>query len=313
VRRFLALASLLVLAGAGGWSSPAWAYDDYPGTRPLGMGGASRAWAVGDAGPLLNPSGMSLTKTFILEGSYGYGRQLTEHFLHASAVDNTSPYGVAGGLYYTYHSAEPRLGVGGHGHEAGLALSFPVGPAVAVGATVKYFRFADADAVGANDGGVTLDLGLTVHPIPLLSVAVVGTNLIDQKNGNAPQAAGFGIAVTPSDSIVLAIDGVHRFTADNYTGRKGTSLMGGGEWTVVQRFGARLGGGYDATTGNGYVTAGVSVISEIGAFDAGIRQDVSRHEISPGIYAERETFAGVSLRLFMPNNQPEPRSEPLLP
>ena len=54
-------------------------------------------------------------------------------------------------------------------------------------------------------------------------------------------------------------------------------------------------------------------LSEIGAFDASIRQDVSRHEISPGIYAERETFAGVSLRLFMPNNQPEPRSEPLLP
>ena len=77
------------------------------------MGGASRAWAIGDAGPLLNPSGMSLAKAFTLEGAYGYGRQLTEQFLHASAVDNTSAYGLAGGLYYTYHSAEPSVGMGG--------------------------------------------------------------------------------------------------------------------------------------------------------------------------------------------------------
>jgi hypothetical protein len=256
---------------------------------------------------------MSLAKTFVLEGSYGYGRQLTEHFLHASAVDNTSAYGLAGGLYYTYHSVEPGLGVGGHGHEAGVSLSFPVGPVVAVGATAKYFRFTDADAVDDRPGGMTFDLGLTVRPVPLLALGLVGTNLIDRQNGNAAQAVGFGVAVMPNESIVLVLDGLHRFTADNYTQRKGTSVMGGGEWTIAQRFAARVGGGYDARSGNGYVTAGFSTMSDIGALDLGIRQDVVRREISPGVYVDRETFAGVSLRLFMPSNQPEPRSQPLLP
>jgi hypothetical protein len=80
--------------------------------------------------------------------------------------------------------------------------------------------------------------------------------------------------------------------------------MGGGEVTIAQRFSARLGGGYDARSGNGYFSAGVSALSDIGAFDAGIRQDAFQNEISPGLKAERETFVGVSLRLFIPANQP---------
>jgi hypothetical protein len=314
VHRFLSLTGVLIAAGVCSWASLAWGYEGFAGIRPLGMGGASRGWATGDAGPLLNPSGMSLARSFTLEGSYGYGRQLTDHFLHASAVDNTSAFGLAGGLYYTYHSAEPAVGVGGHGHEAGLALSFPVGPALAVGATVKYLRFTDADAPAGSNDGLTFDLGMTVHPVPLLAVGLVGTNLIDKKNGNMPQAVGLGVAVLPFDAILLTIDGVHSFTADNYTGRKGTSVMGGGEWTVAQRFGVRLGGGYDGRTGNGYLTAGLSALSEIGAFDAGIRQDVSESEI-PGLSVKRETFLGVGLRLFIPANQPDaaPSSWPANP
>jgi hypothetical protein len=311
VRRFLAVT---VVALAAAWAPPALAYDGFSGTRPLGMGGASRAWAIGDAGPLLNPSGMSLTKMFVLEGSYGYGRQLSEHFLHASAVDNTSAYGLAGGLYYTYHSEEPSVGHGGRGHEGGLALSFPFGPIVSIGATVKYFHFIDDDAIDGHAGGVTFDLGMTVRPIPVLAVALVGTNLIDRKNSNAPQSVGGGFAFVPNDSWVVAADVVHHLTPDNYTQREGTSVLVGGEWTFAQRFGARIGGGYDARTGNGYFTAGVSAISEIGAFDAGIRQDAFQHEISPGVSAARETFVGVSLRLFIPANQPESTLQPpLLP
>jgi hypothetical protein len=309
VRRFSSFAAALAAALGLVWATSAQAYDEFAGTRALGMGGASRGWAIGDAGPLLNPSGMSLAKTFILEGAYGYGRRLDEHFLHATAVDNTSAYGIAGGLYYTYHSMTPREGVGGHGHEAGLSLSFPFGPALSIGATVKYFRFIDADAFNGKDGGLTFDLGLTVHPVPLVSLGLVGTNLIDQKNSNAPQAVGFGAALIPNETFAFVIDGVHHFTADNYTGRKGTSVMGGGEVTLTGRFSARLGGGYDARTGNGYMSAGVSALSEVGAFDAGIRQDAFQHEDASGQKAERETFVGVSLRLFIPGNQ-ESQAEP---
>src|SRR6185436_7391035 len=124
-------------------SAPAVAFEEIEGTRAMSMGGATRAWAVGDSGPLLNPSGMSLVKAYNVEAAYAYTSRFTGQFLHASVVDSTSAANVAGALYYSYRFDE-RFGVAGHGHEAGGSLSFPFGN-LAVGATVKWFRLAGAD------------------------------------------------------------------------------------------------------------------------------------------------------------------------
>src|SRR5690349_19250330 len=97
--RRIALA-LVMLAAA---SSHARAFQDFVGTRPLGMGGVGRAVATGDAGPILNPSGMSLVRQYHVEGTYGFSNRRGDHFLHASVVDSTSGYLLAGGLYYTLH------------------------------------------------------------------------------------------------------------------------------------------------------------------------------------------------------------------
>src|SRR6185369_10268107 len=95
------------------------AFEDYVGPRALGMGGAGRALATGDAGPLLNPSGMSLARLYHVEGGYAYSSRLHDHFLHASVVDSTSDLLVAGGLYYTYHLNHPDGLPAGKGHEVG--------------------------------------------------------------------------------------------------------------------------------------------------------------------------------------------------
>jgi hypothetical protein len=281
-------------------SARASAMDDFSGTRTLGMGDASRAYAIGDSGPMLNPSGMSLIRNFqVLEGSYGYSSRLHAHTLHASMVDNTSGFGIAGGLYYNYHATDPGGGVTGHGHEGGLALSLPIAGRATLGGTVKYFKLTGEDAPDARTGGVTFDLGATVTLLPKLSLAIVGTNLHDLHNSNATQGVAYGVAVIPVTDLVIAADGWTRFTPDNHTGRKGTSVMVGGELTLAGKFAARLGGGYDAATANGYGAAGVSFISEIGAIDGGIRQDVVVHQDS-----KRATIVGISLRLFIPAQQP---------
>jgi hypothetical protein len=134
----------------------------------------------------------------------------------------------------------------------------------------------------------------------------VGANLRDLGNSQATQGIGYGVALIPTPSLVVALDGLTRFTADNQTGRKGTSVMAGGDFTIAGRFGARAGGGYDAVSGNGYLTVGFSALSEVGAFDAGLRQDLFRSEVSPGIDRPRETVVGVSLRLFVPADQTPP-------
>jgi hypothetical protein len=76
--------------------------------------------------------------------------------------------------------------------------------------------------------------------------------------------------------------------------------MGGGSYTFFGKLAVRAGGGYDASTGNGYVTFGASGISDIGAIDGGVRQDLTRSTAAGGGSQTRETIVGVSLRLFIP-------------
>lgn len=301
------LRTALVLGLLCALAAPASAFRDFIGTRPLGMGGASRAFAVGSAGPLLNPSGMSLAKLYHVEGDYGFSSRRSGSVFHGSVVDSTSAFNLAGGLYYDYHLAEPDGGPQGSGHEGGFALSLPFGEYVALGGTVKYFRLYGDDAPDGRNGGTTFDLGVTIRPAQILSLAFVGGNLRNLHNSEAPRAIAYGAALMPVADLVIAVDGVTQFTADRLTGRSGTSVMGGAEYMFAQRFGIRLGGGYDAITGNGYGAAGVSLLGQLGAIDLGVREDLFIRELEAGVKADRVTMAGVSLRLFVPANETQPQ------
>jgi hypothetical protein len=289
--------SLVALA-----ARPARAFEDYEGTRALGMGGATRAWALGDSALLLNPAGMSLAKIYNLEAAYGYGSRLSEQLLHASIVDSTSASTLAGGVYYTYRIDKPG-GLSGHAHEAGAALSLPFGERVAVGGTLKWFRFEGADddphplagAPATTSSGLTFDVGATVRPSETLSFAVVGANLVDRHHGQAPRSVAYGGAFVPGHDVVIALDGVTTFTRDDLTGARGTGVRAGLEIALAQRVALRAGGGTDPAASAGYLAAGGSILSEIGAVDVGARGD-----LFPYGTGSRSVFLGVSLRLFVP-------------
>jgi hypothetical protein len=294
---------ITLLLSSGLVSAPAQAFEGFVGTRALGMGGASRAAAASGTGPLLNPSGMSLLDTYNVEAAYHYLFTSAGHdqFFHGSIVDSTSAYKVAGGFYYTYHADDPNGVVSGHGHELGLALSFPFGERVSVGGTLKYFNLSgDEQAVGSNDN-FTADAGITIRPTKGFSIGVVGTNLRNLHTGVAPVTLGYGLAVTAIPDVLFVLDGVTNFTtvasfaADPPPPeRKATSVMGGGEVLLAKTVALRAGGGYDGVTQNGYFSAGLSGVSEAGALDVGVRQDAFREGSAP-----RETIAGVSVRLFV--------------
>jgi hypothetical protein len=295
-RKLVALLTVLALAAP---AARALAFEGFVGTRPLGMGGAGRAFATGDAGPLLNPSGMSLIRQYAIEGDYGFASPRNDQYLHASVVDSTSAYLVAGGLYYTYHLSHPTGLPSGTGHEAGLALSLPFGQFVAIGATLKYFRMTGIQAPDGHDGGFTFDVGVSVRPSPQVSLAVVGQNLRNLENSEAPQQIGYGVAFLAATDLTVALDGVTPFAANTYTGRRGTSILAGGDLLLAHHFGVRLGGGYDGVSGNGFGTAGFSYVGDVGAVDVGAREDLFKAAGSP-----RATVLGVSLRLFVPDTLP---------
>ncbi|MEO8213730.1 MAG: hypothetical protein ABI560_11085 [Myxococcales bacterium] len=290
-----ALAALLVSVPVG-----ARAFPDYVGSRALGMGGAGRADARGGEGPLLNPAGMSLMRLYTIDGGYQYINRGGGHLAHASVVDSTSGFNLAGALFYTYRSLDVPGGGTVTGHEPGVSLSFPFGDRVLLGFSGKYLHVAGepAEADGrSNHSGFTADVGLIVRAGAMLTVGATVYNLHDLSTVHAPVALGYGIAFYPIPDFVILVDGLHDFTsarrpAPEPSGGTTTSVGGGAEFTLQRRVVFRAGGGSDGRTEHGYVTGGIAAISELGAVDAGFRQDVSGDL--------KATVVAVGLRLFIP-------------
>jgi hypothetical protein len=250
-----------------------------------------RAIATGDAGPQLNPSGISLLRAYLIEGSYQYGSAAKSQDARISAVDSTSGFNLGGALYYTYHRDSPSDGVTQIGHLFGGSLSFPLLDKIFLGGSAKYIHFADT---AGTHSGFTFDAGLTVRPIPQVSIGAVGYNLLDRNTPWAPRAVGGGVAVLPMPMLLLVFDSVLEKVYDN-SGRDNVMYyMGGGEISFAASAAIRAGGGHDGLTKNSYVSAGFSLLSaDIGALDVGLRQDVSG--------ARKATIFGVSARLFVPS------------
>jgi hypothetical protein len=248
-----------------------------------------RALATGDTGPQLNPSGISLMRTYQIEGAYQYGKTAGSNDVRLSAVDSTSGFNLGGALNYTYHH-EPSDGASQSDHLFGASLSFPFADKIFVGGTAKYLRFADA--ADTTHSGFTFDAGLTVRPVSLLSVGVVGYNLRDFGISWMPRGVGGGVAVIPMPTLLFLFDTVYEKVYGDPVRSTATHYMGGGEFSFSSAGAIRAGGGWNGLTKNGYVAGGVSVLSgEIGALDAGLRQDVSGQN--------KTTIVGISARLFV--------------
>ncbi|MDX2020838.1 MAG: hypothetical protein SF187_11400 [Deltaproteobacteria bacterium] len=289
------LLALGLLAALGGHAMAAWPED--VSTRALGMGGALRGAATGDAGPMLNPSGMGLARAYAVEARYQLTQNETSHRPHLSIVDSTSAFRIAGGAYYTYLNAKPGISKLS-GHEGGVALAVPFGERVFVGGQIKYLRLTtESPAVaptvtGEKDklSGFNFDLGATVRPVDQLSIGGVVYNLNDQKTPLTPFSAGGGVTFMPLPVVTVTFDTVVDFTTyDDKAGNK-TSLMGGAEYMTPNGVAVRVGGGKNGVRDAGYLSAGASAVSELGALDIGFSRDISG--------GSKFTVFAISLRLF---------------
>jgi hypothetical protein len=266
-----------------------------PSTRAVGMADSLRGNAGGDTALSVNPSGMSLARTYVLEASYLHDRigDGTAHNAHLSIVDSTSPFGVAGGVYYTYLNASPETPPGRSGHEGGVALSFPIGERFFLGGTVKYLRLHTDDPLPAGTARVTsgfaFDVGATVRPVPTIGIGLAATNIADASFGDrTPRTIGGGVAVGATDDLLLAFDAVRDLGALEFW-----RFGGGAEYLFAKRVGVRAGGGYRGDTRSGLLSVGVSLVSDVAALDLGAHQDLSG--------PRKELVIAVSGRIFVPS------------
>lgn len=315
---FLALVAVLVL-GAG----RAEAQADFVGTRALGMGEALRANAAGATAILLNPSGMSLSRGYVIEASYGLRIEDLGHHAFVAIVDSVTSR-VAAGLYYEYIHANPRLGfdwAGGRvlddkltrsGHAAGISLSLALGERFLLGASVKYLHLDTSAPLPAGTkpsklsldhiNGVTFDVGATLKLHPKFQLAAVGSNLWNHGSRETPTSAGFGMSIIPVPSLLINFDGVANFTGYKtlvttsdpsvvkYKLKPAGRFGPGIEWLVASKVPLRAGFVYDTGLNAAYVTAGT------GYFGSSYAIDISyRGKVSGGV----ENFLMIGLRIFI--------------
>jgi hypothetical protein len=238
---------------------------------------------------------MSLARLYSLEGHYQYASQPGEQFGHVSVVDSTSAFGLAGGVYYAFRTAAVPGLSRFTGHEAGIALSMPFGELLMLGVTGKYLRLAGgaAERDGSNaHGGLTLDAGATLRLASILTLGVVGYSLRDLSTTRAPLSLGYGAALSPVPELTVAVDVFHDFTTSDPTRAVRTSLAAGAEFRPAARMSFRGGIGHDGGLEHTYLCGGFAAISEAGAVDLSLRQDLTGS-------AKGTTFVA-SLRVFVP-------------
>jgi hypothetical protein len=190
--------------------------------RSVGMGGAQRAIADQIDAIYLNPAGMSVKPHYLIGGTFQWNQAAQEYAPSVAIVDSATTV-VAAGLSYGFDRRSAADSGVMDIHRFHLATSYSFGGVVSIGLTLKYLTYkrefpsllpqaqravvnnstADGSAAAVVDLAkhvqgadvLTGDLGMLVTPIPQLSLAVVGYNLIpkcDQSiNDSKGKSVGF--------------------------------------------------------------------------------------------------------------------------
>jgi hypothetical protein len=285
----------LLLAGlcSIGMVGVAHAESDLLNPRAIAVGEALRAAATGALAISLNPAGLALARSYVIEGSYGYRPEDHAHVEAVSLCDSVTSR-VAACLSYNHLSADPAVGERSW-HEAALTMAIPLGDSLSFGITNKYVSYSEsmAETPPADNShkGFLLDSGLTFKVIPSLAVAVVGYNLFGGDKAQYARALGGGMAFNVSSHILLAADG--RYDFEHTSGRYGGGfeyLFSAAEGT--QGIPIRAGYVYDSSNHGSYLTGGLGFITPRVGVDIGVRKQVSDGN---------EFMFQASLRVFFPN------------
>ncbi len=263
-------------------SAPAWAdsLTDYLGPREVAVGEAKRAESVGSLATTLNPSGLAMNRELVFEGTYRRQYDGDINTLAVSACDSTVP--VPGCFYYRYlRMSSDDSPQGNHRiHEAGSTIARSFTEAVFVGIGVKYFDYED-EADGAQSG-FAVDVGATVELAELMSLGLVGYNLVGGDENLYPRSVGAGIAIRPAPMLLLSADGVWNLDVpeDESTGRYG----GGVEWFIRSSnrqtgYPIRVGGLRDVALDATFLTGGLGFAANKVAIDISASKRLGEDEV----------------------------------
>lgn len=270
------------------------------GPRAVALGEALRAVAVGSLATNLNPAGIALTRSYVIEGTFGTTRDEENGTTASVSVCDSVTTRVAACLYYDFLDGDPPTGGQRRLHEAGLTVAMPLAQMLAIGLNHRWVNYDANGITGVPDvskNSYNLDAGLVLRPAQIINIAFVGYNLIGDDDDDDPAtparfpiALGGGVALFPVPNLMVAADA--RWDLSDDSGRYG----GGVEYFIgaaggQQGFPLRAGYVYDDRDGASYVTGGAGYITPRVALDFGTRWQVDGGD---------ERLVQVGLRLFLP-------------
>lgn len=149
--------------------------------------------------------------------------------------------------------------------------------------------------------GVTFDFALMAHLGDRFNMAIIAQNLWDHHSPETPTTLGIGLTVMPIPALSINFDVATNFTGhqiykldENDVGKTKTVItarLGPGiEYLIAQKVPIRLGAIYDSWMNAGYVTAGTGYMSKQFAVDLGYRGKVAK-----GV----ENYLLLGLRVFV--------------
>lgn len=272
------IAISLVAALAQTAGADADSLTDHFGPREISVGESMRGSSTGAKAITLNPAGLSLSNQLVFEGSYGFRPEDSAQSVSASACDSTVP--IAGCFYYNYFAAEPvidEMTFSRRVHQVGWTAARSITQRISIGTNTKYFDY-NTDLMGEEDqSGFAFDAGVSVRPAGMLSLGVVGYNLLAKDTPQYPLGIGAGISLQPSDVFGLSADAVWNLDLpdDQTPGRYG----GGAEFLIRSSdaqsgYPLRAGVIHDVALDATYVTGGIGFINPRIGLDVGARQQV---------------------------------------
>lgn len=253
--------------------------------RSAAMGGALRALGNSLDGLYLNPANMATSRVYHLGAVAQIWTQAQRQSYGGAAVDSIlNPERIAGGIAVTTTSQDPGA-MKRSSLDMRFALAFPFSDKVFFGASVKHLTLGqDGQPSGAltptqATAGlrkesifreISVDAGLTVKPIPELSIAAVGVNLTNPGSALMPLLVGGGIGFGTADFSIEADVGADLTTYEKTL----LTFNGGGEYLIAGMVPVRVGYVYDQAFERQAVSFGAGFLSPEFAVDAAMRISV---------------------------------------
>jgi hypothetical protein len=252
--------------------------------RAIALGQTLRASASGTAGIYQNPAVIAMTPLYHLELMYQYTGEENMHMGGVSLVDSVTTV-VAAGLAFNY-SAITEKRTKHQAFDGRLAIAGGIGNIFYLGATGRYLHLEQNQSESKwgpggkpalpSSGsqlvdGFTFDAGAALRLGNIVTLGLVGYNLIPSHSIFAPMDLGTGLSLYLLNMLLLEANVVIDFTSHD---KVNTEIHFGTELFVARAVAIRAGYIYDVYYDLHSASAGLAYVHSKFSIDLGFMHEV---------------------------------------